>query len=175
MNFYALPWPIQELHDLGSQPVEMRVTLSYFIAPNPSSRARTRYRYESFGLRFDVKGPLESEPQFKARITKSIELEEADSVAPDNSYAKNWCLGTQARHKGSVHSDIWQGSATELANCGMLAVFPRVGWWKTRDQLEQYENIAHYSLLISIHAPEINVDLYTPIENRIAVQIENGV
>jgi hypothetical protein len=30
----------------------MRVTLSYFIEPNPSSRGRSKYSYESHGLRF---------------------------------------------------------------------------------------------------------------------------
>ena len=38
----------------------MRVTLSYFIEPNPSQRGNSRYRYQSHGLRFDVKRPTET-------------------------------------------------------------------------------------------------------------------
>ena len=55
MHLHDLPWPRDVLEDLGETPVEMRVTLSYFIEPNPSRRGhRSRYRYESHGLRFDV-------------------------------------------------------------------------------------------------------------------------
>ena len=38
MNLHRLPWPLAELEALGETPVEMRVTLSYFIEPNPSAR-----------------------------------------------------------------------------------------------------------------------------------------
>ena len=58
MHLHDLPWPHDVLEGLGEMPVEMRVTLSYFIEPNPSRRGvRSRYRYESHGLRFDVKRP----------------------------------------------------------------------------------------------------------------------
>src|SRR5690348_14907431 len=57
MQLHRLPWPLTELESLGPTTVEMRVTLSYFVEPNPSARGRSRYRYESHGLRFDVKRP----------------------------------------------------------------------------------------------------------------------
>lgn len=38
MNLHRLPWPLAELEALGETQVEMRVTLSYFIEPNPSAR-----------------------------------------------------------------------------------------------------------------------------------------
>lgn len=45
MHLHCLPWPLNELEDLGQTQVEMRVTLSYFIEPNPSARGVTsRYR-----------------------------------------------------------------------------------------------------------------------------------
>ena len=48
MNLHRLPWPIQELESLGEAMVRLRVTLSYFIEPNPSSRGWTgRYVYPS--------------------------------------------------------------------------------------------------------------------------------
>lgn len=58
MHLYELPWPKDVLLDLGSAQVRLRVTLSYYIEPNPGRRGwRQRYRYPSHGLRFDVKGP----------------------------------------------------------------------------------------------------------------------
>lgn len=55
----------------------MRVTLSYFIEPNPSERGfSARYRYESHGLRYDVKCPAESEGDFRARINAAARDEE---------------------------------------------------------------------------------------------------
>ncbi len=61
MHLHELPWPVEVLEDLGETQVEMRVTLSYFVEPNPSQRGvASRYRYESHGFRFDVKRSLES-------------------------------------------------------------------------------------------------------------------
>jgi hypothetical protein len=60
IHLHRLPWPLDELEALGDETVEMRVTLSYFIEPNPSARGgRSRYRYESHGLRFDAKRPTD--------------------------------------------------------------------------------------------------------------------
>ena len=33
-------------------------------------------------------------------------------------------------NRGSIHSDIWEGTAIDLAACGRVAVFPVTGWWK---------------------------------------------
>lgn len=173
MHLHELPWPISELESLGETEVEMRVTLSYFIEPNPSSRGvRSRYRYESHGLRFDVKRPLESIDVFRARINaKARDEEEGDRIKNDDP---KWLLGISRRHRGSLHSDIWKGSAVDLASRGVLAVFPTVGWWKTRTRLERYEKTARYTLVVSIRAPEVDVDLYNSIANQISVPVEIG-
>lgn len=39
LQIHALPWPLEQLRDLGQVEVELRVTLSYFIEPSPSERA----------------------------------------------------------------------------------------------------------------------------------------
>jgi hypothetical protein len=171
MHLYELPWPLAELEGLGEVQVEMRVTLSYFIEPNPSERGpRSRYRYESHGLRFDVKRPLESIREFQQRINGAArEEEEGTRVAGDDP---QWHIGKSGRHRGSVHSDTWRGRAADLASRGVLAVYPSLGWWKTRTALERYDQVARYSLLVSIHAPAVEVDLYTPVANRIGVPIE---
>lgn len=45
------------------------------------------------------------------------------------------------------------------------------GWWKSRQALKQYDRAVRYSLIVSIKAPEVDIDLYTPIENQISVPI----
>ena len=172
MNLHRLPWPLQELEGLGETEVKMRVTISYFIEPNPSARGvKSRYCYESHGLRFDVKRSHESDDEFRQRINKVARDAEEGTGASSGDDSK-WLLGTRNRHKGSLHSDIWTGSAADLASRGLLAVFPVTGWWKTRPRLERYDQRADYSLLVSIHAPEADVELYTAIENQIEISIE---
>ena len=39
LSLHALPWPREELSSLRSETVELRVTLSYFIEPNPAAVA----------------------------------------------------------------------------------------------------------------------------------------
>jgi len=170
MHLHRLPWPLQELEALGEAQVEMRVTLSYFIEPNPSERGfSARYRYESHGLRFDVKRPAESEADFRARINAAArDEEERTRVGGDDP---GWTVGKQNRHKGSLHSDIWRGSAADLASRGVIGVYPALGWWKTRPRLERYDGTARYALVVSIRAPEVDVELYSAIANQIAAPV----
>jgi len=171
MHLHSLPWPQESLINLGETPVEMRVTLSYFIEPSPGIVERGaggRYLYESHGLRFDVKRPLEKLDDFRNRINKRVRDEEEGSYAGGGS-DPDWRLGPKLRHLGSLHSDIWSGTAAALAQRGVLAVYPVAGWWKTRKILERYNNKARYALVISILTPETDIDLYNAIENLIAI------
>lgn len=171
MNLHRLPWPLAELEDLGETPVEMRVTLSYFVEPNPSARGViSRYRYESHGLRFDVKRALESEADFQARINAAARDEEEQTRTGGDD--PHWVIGKQNRHKGSLHSDIWRGSAADLASRGIIGIYPALGWWKTRPALQRYNQAVRYALVISISAPEVDVDLYTAVANHIGVPVE---
>lgn len=171
MNLHRFPWPLEELQALGETPVEMRVTLSYFIEPNPSARGVTsRYRYESHGLRFEVKRALESESDFRARINAAARDEEEQTRTGGND--PGWVIGKQGRHKGSLHSDIWQGTAADLASRGVMAIYPALGWWKTRPAQERYNDPVRYALVVSISAPEVDVDLYAAVANQVAVPIE---
>lgn len=172
MHLHLLPWPKQELLNMGNIQVEMRVTLSYFIEPNPGIAERGikgRYRYESHGLRFDVSRPNEDRDQFRQRINKRARDEEEGGYQGGGS-DPNWMLGTQTRHRGSLHSDIWKGSAAELAGRGMLGVYPALGWWKTLTKQGRYEDKVRYSLVVSITTPQSDVDLYTAVENVIEAQ-----
>ena len=171
MHLHSLPWPQEALMNLGATPVEMRVTLSYFIEPSPGIVERGaggRYRYESHGLRFDVKRPLEKPDNFRARINQRVRNEEEGSYAGGGS-DPDWRLGPNLRHLGSLHSDTWTGTAADLAERGILAVYPVAGWWKTSKKLERYDKTARYALIISIRTPETDIDLYNAIENLVAI------
>lgn len=173
MHLHQLPWPRDELLALGGQDVELRVTLSYFIEPNPGERGWTRrHRYASHSLRFAVKRSLETVSQFRQRINRAAEAEEdGETSAPTTG--DNWVLG-MIRNRGSIHSDIWRGSAADLAARDAIGIFPVSGWWKEKPGLQRWERSARYSLIVSIRAPEAEVDLYTAIENQLAVPIPNA-
>jgi len=174
MNLHSLPWPVDELLALQNTNVEMRVTLSYFIEPNPSARgSASKFYYPSHRLRFAMKRPTERLDEFRTRINAAAETEEGVYAVSGND--SNWLLGRRQCHKGSLHQDIWRGTAAELANCGYLAVFPGQGWWKTRRALERYDSEAHYSLIVSIHAPETDIDLLTPVRLRVNSLIANSI
>lgn len=168
MHLHQLPWPREELESLGDMKVQMRVTLSYFIEPNPSARGRSRYSYQSHGLRFKVKRPEESVSGFRARINRAARDEEQGTQTGGDD--PGWRIGANVRHRGSLHSDVWKGTAADLASCGILAIYPALGWWKTRTAQRQYDRSAPYSLVVSIHTPPTAVDLYTAIENQIALR-----
>lgn len=171
MNLHALPWPREQLLALPPDTqVELCVTLSYFVEPNPSARGTSsKFHYPSHRLRFDVQRPLDATTEdFVARINAAAEREDdGDPVDPRDP---NWHLGDRQRHRGSLHKDIWQGSAAELANRGFIAVYPAKGWWRTRPTQERYDLPARYSLIVSIRTPETDVDLYTPIAQQVAAQ-----
>jgi hypothetical protein len=171
MNLHALPWPREQLLALppGTQ-VELCLTLSYFVEPNPSARGTSsKFHYPSHRLRFDVQRPLDATTEdFVSRINAAAEREdEGDPVDPRDP---NWLLGDKQRHRGSLHKDIWRGTAAELANRGVIAVYPAKGWWRTRPAQERFDLPARYSLIVSIRTPETDVDLYTPIAQQVAVQ-----
>ena len=172
MNLHSLPWPKEQLQALPPDTqVELRITLSYFIEPNPSARGTSsKFHYPSHRLRFDVQRPLDATTEdFVARINAAAERENDDD--PIDSKDPNWILGDRQRHRGSLHQDIWFGNAAELASRGFIAVYPAKGWWRTRPALERYNLPARYSLIVSIRTPETNVDLYTPIAQQVAAQV----
>lgn len=172
MHLHHLPWPVQVLEDLGEAQVRMRVTLSYFIEPSPGRVGWTRkHRYQSHGLRFDVIRPTENDTQFRRRISR--EAWEDPESRPDNvAETRNWEIGEHGRTRGSLHSDWWSGTASELASCRHVAVFPVTGWWRERPHLERHGRSARYSLIVTIESPDQEIDLYTPITAEVAVATE---
>ena len=126
MKTYSLPWPREALEALGEEEVRMKITLSYFVEPNPAEASRNRKQgYASHGLRFAVKLPDEDMDEFSRRLNLLARGDE--SAAPGQSDSE-WTLGTNLRNVGSVHSDIWEGPASNLARRGVVAVHPVGGW-----------------------------------------------
>ncbi|NRD72158.1 S8 family peptidase [Shewanella sp. VB17] len=168
MHLLDLPWPREALQAIAEANVELTITLSYFVEPNPSSRnTLNKYSYASHQLRFDVKRPEESEFDFERRINAAAEGDKADDSPSDS----NWTLGAANRHKGSIHKDIWKGSAAELADRGKIAIFPANGWWRTRPSHQRWDSKARYALIISLSVPEVDVDIYTEVKTKIAVMV----
>lgn len=172
MQLHDLPWPEEQLRELGDMQIRMRVTLSYFVEPNPSSRGwKGRYVYPSHGLRFDIRRPLETRAEFRRRLNRLAELEEGATVG-GSAPEPGWVIGPTARSKGSLHADLWTGTAEELANCGVLGVYPVGGWWKNNNRADRNEIPIRYGLVVSLFTPETGIDLYTPIAAQIGLPIE---
>ncbi|WP_424535516.1 S8 family peptidase [Sphaerisporangium viridialbum] len=170
MRLHTLPWPSDQLQDLFDARVRMRVTLSYFIEPNPSNRGwQGKYAYTSHGLRFDVIRPTESLAQFEERLSNEAEAEER-GVRPTSSTDDRWFLG-RARNAGSLHADMWEGNAAALAQCGVIAVYPVGGWWKQNNRRDRVDLPVRYALLVSV-VSEIPTDIYTPIASKIEIPVQ---
>ena len=188
MNHYALPWPREQLADIIDGKVKLRVTLSYFIEPSPSERPpRTKYSYASHELRFKLNRPNESEDAFLARISQELAINEINEEESGEYAIKHarvteqdrWVLGQQSRDRGSLISDIWEGTGPELAEQNLIAVVPQMGWWKYRRSFPttekgRFNQRVRYALILSLIC-ETEVDLYTPITQQIAVATEIAV
>jgi hypothetical protein len=130
----------------------------------------SKFYYPSHRLRFDVQRPLDaSTDDFVARINAAAERE--DEGDPINPKDPDWRLGDRLRHRGSLHQDIWEGTAADLASRGFIAVYPSTGWWRTRHALERYSLPARYSLIVSIRTEQTEIDLYTAIATQIAAVV----
>jgi hypothetical protein len=146
--------------------------LSYFIEPNPGRRGwRRRHRYASYGLRFDLKYPTESADEFRKRLNQRALDEDEDKPAAD-SHAASRYLGELARNKGSIHSDIWVGTAADLAERGWVGIYPVSGWWKDQPKRDRSAIGARYALVLSIETEAEGVDIWTPVAQQIGIPIE---
>ncbi|MGE4298191.1 MAG: S8 family peptidase [Desulfovibrionaceae bacterium] len=170
MHLHALPWPTDVLQGLGETDVTLRVTLSYFIEPGPGEVGwKDRYRYPSHALRFDLNSPGESREEFEKRLNKAAR--EDGEKAETSSRSDRWRIGSIGRSRGSIHSDIWTGSAAALAMCNLVGVYPVIGWWRERAWLNCWDRQARYSLIISLHVPELDVDIYTPVAVEVGAMV----
>jgi hypothetical protein len=172
MHLHQLPWPKDVLQDLGEAQVTLRVTLSYFIEPNPARRGwRARHRYASHGLRFDVKTGEESLGEFRLRLNKQAAADQDDKPTT-SSDSKEWLLGDHLRHRGSLHSDLWKGDAAKLAERGVVGVYPVKGWWQEQPKRDRSALGARYALIVSIQTDAEDVDIWTPVAQQVGVPVQ---
>lgn len=165
MKSFRLPWPAEALRRLNQTQVEMRCTLSYFVEPDPGGAARGRPdRYSSHRLRFAVKAPNDTHLEALQRINQLAsedDLEEpelATAVPGLSERDAGWTVGRRG-NLGSVHQDVWRGSAAELAQRDGISVFPVRGWWAEGRDQAVWDRRVRFSLIVSIDTPPTSVDL----------------
>jgi hypothetical protein len=168
MDVYELPWPTDELLVLGETNLQMRVTLSYFIEPGPGEIGwKDRYRYASHGLRFELNSPGETRDVFVRRI--NAEARDEENGRPDSSSpSSHWQIGNYRKH-GSIHSDIWEGRAADLATSNLIAIRPVIGWWRERPHLGKVDRRTRYALIVSIETPGIESNIYAAVAAKVGI------
>ncbi|NSY20136.1 S8 family peptidase [Neorhizobium sp. AL 9.2.2] len=161
-HYYQLPLPAAILEDLQNTVVELKVTLSYFVDPNPGFSANVDpQRYQSFGLRFDMQRRGELAERFKQRVN-AAEREDG-ARAPSHADDARWMFGPGSISAGSLHCDVWSGPAIELLSRELLCVKPVVGWWRNRAAKDIVNRKTRYSLVVTLKAPGVEVDLYSGV------------
>jgi len=179
-HIHQLRLPVELIQSLGNTACTLRVTLSSFVAPNPSASNRipgSRYRYGGSPLRFRVRHKDESEENFLALVSREADDGE-DNAEPESLVDPAWALGAQLRGKsGSLVHDVWRGPAVDLATMDRIAVFPVKGWWAVRSfptgspWHHCHRRSIRYSLIVSVEV-EADVPLYTEISNLLTVPVD---
>jgi hypothetical protein len=172
VNIHELPWPKDALLEVLEGQAQLRVTLSYFVEPNPGKRGWTsKFRYPSYGLRFALKGASETEEEFLQRVNM-LERDEEDDESHSDPDRAGWTFGANLRTRGSIHSDVWTGTPAALAAKGEIAIYPVGGWWKDWKEANQWGTEIRYSLVLSLELAESSeVDIYHPIETLIPIPV----
>lgn len=170
-HIYELPWPKSLLESNPDHNATLRVSLSYFIQPNPGSRTwekSQKYHYASCLLRFRPIHRDQSPADFRAR------LDAEGTGSTDTFHDPGWAVGSTRRGKsGSIVQDVWKGTTAQLAAMGHIGVYPAKGWWAYRKFREGHElhgchlNKVNYSLIISLET-EADLPIYNEVEAAIA-------
>jgi len=175
-HYYTLPIPREMLERLENEIVEMKVTLSYFIEPNPGLSANVdAQRYQSHGLRFDHQRKNESIAQFKQRVNPSERVNPRQRSAVREPVDPRWMLGEDSISAGSLHCDVWTGPAIELLNRDTICVKPVNGWWRKRASTEICNRRSRYALIITLKARNVGLDIYTPVRTLIGLPVPTEI
>lgn len=160
-HLYDIPWPVDILQNiLSEKDVKLKVTLSYFIDPNPGNkRYSSDYSYHSHSLDFKMIRPAEDITDFKRRVSGS---EENKDVKYDG-HEEPWALKEALRNRGSVKKDFIISSGADLATRNTIAIYPKKGWYSSRKKLGMVETVVRYSLIVSIETEEVEIDIYNPV------------
>jgi Subtilase family len=170
-HYYTLPIPPSMLEELENEIIEMKVTLSYFIDPNPGLAANVDpQRYQSHGLRFDHQRKNETRERFKLRVNPSERSDPRQRPAIDPADTR-WMLGEDSISAGSLHCDLWTGPAIELLGREALCVKPVNGWWRNRASPEVCNRKSRYALIVTLKARNADLDIYTPVRTSIRLPV----
>lgn len=171
---HQLPMPADILASLLDTPVVLRVTLSYFIEPNPGPRdVSDRFRYAGAGLRFDLQRAGESTTAFARRTSSRAQLAPTDPATAATESGR-WMI-KRAGERGSVIHDRWQGSAADLAGRAHINVYPVTGWWRYRKHLNRLNQRLRYALTVTIETPPEAPEIYTKISQLVAIEAATPV
>lgn len=168
---FDLPWPTKTLEDLSDKKVSLKVTLSYFVTPKAGSRGnKNKFKYQSYGLRFELKRKDEKEEVFYERINKALK---SGSDSKEESSPINWMLGVKTRNKiaGTILKDIWEGGGIDLASMDKLIVYPVNGWWKDDKNIIPENSKIRFSLILDIETEEESVNLYNEIKSILEIPV----
>jgi hypothetical protein len=170
-HYYMLPISRALLETLENEVVDLKITLSYFIEPNPGLSANVDpQRYQSHGLRFDLRRKNESLANFKKRVNASER--EAPAMRPQSQPDDDrWMLGARSVSAGSLHCDVWSGPAIELLGRDTLCIKPVNGWWRARASRDVCNRKTRYALIVTLKSRNIEIDLYTPISVAVMVPV----
>ena len=114
--------------------------------------------------------PTETEQHFRWRLNRKAR-EEEDGRKDSKADTKRWRLGPDLRSLGSIHSDVWEGTAIELAERGLVGIYPVIGCWRERPDLGKVDRSTRYALVVSIRTTAQEVDLYTPVAEQITTRV----
>ncbi len=170
------PGRVDALNSVGEADAELKVTLSYYIEPNPGKPIISRKRtYQSYGLQFEIKRPKESDLDFKNRINKLQMLEEgenATAILSEEPVAEDgdWVLGKRGRMLVPFTRTLGSAAPQRWRTRGKICIYPRAGWWKHNKKLKRWDTPVRYSLILSIRTPAQDVDLYTSVDTLVKTQ-----
>ena len=74
-----------------------------------------------------------------------------------------------ALNRGSLHCDIWRGSAATLAERSLIGIYPVKGWWQEQPKRDRSEFGARYALIVSIQTDAEDVDIWTPVAQQVGI------
>lgn len=172
-HYYRLPLPDDILADLGNETVQLKIALSYFVEPSPGFSANVDpLRYQSHGLRFDLRRRGETITNFKKRVNKAER--EGSHVAPHQPDDNGWLLGADSVSAGSLHCDTWTGPAVNLLGRDMLCIKPVGGWWRDRAAADLVNQKTRYALIVTLKAARTDIDFYTPISLSVGTLVQVG-
>jgi hypothetical protein len=70
---------------------------------------------------------------------------------------------------------MWVGTAADLAERGVVGIYPVSGWWKDQPKRDRSNLGARYALVLSIETDAQDVDIWTPVAQHLGIPIEETI